>query len=644
VRILPALLAVAALALPAAARAEVPAKATWTEAYIETPGEPTLHVDVMRPKGVPEGAKVPAIVSVGPYFGHTGEGPALRFKDLIEQAKIFEKGYALVQVDLRGFGGSAGCNDFGGRGEQNDAKRAVEWTAAQPWSTGKVAMYGKSYDAWTAVMGMSEKPKGLAAAIIQSPIIDGYRTLYQNGVHYDLGTYQATTQYQALDATPPAPFDSPEYFAGAATGLNPACYASNAAQPNAWQDPDDATGYWAERALPKARGSSVPSLWSHGFNDENTRPDNFLPLYSTLTGPKRAWWGQFAHDRGNEAAKVGKPGFFEDVTRWLDFYLKGEGEDPAAEPQVEVAEGDGRWRYEAQWPPADAVTRTLAIKPGSFTDVANPGEFGSGSDTWSITAPFAAEARIAGTPVVSIDATSPSPRAHLIAQLFDVDEKGRAVLMHRAAHVIKGSPGRLSFEMFPNDWTVKAGHRLALRLTADDTRWYAPPHSGALVEGRRRHARDPLPRLPARRLPGRQDDALHARAVDAAGCARAARRGRRRLRAAAAAGRAARARRAGGGAGARRGARAREPAARERAAVEAPAGPRDRAGRRRVARAHRRLPLGQARRAAHRALAGGRGERHLQAAARGPLPLHRARAWRPVAVGCVGAAEGPLIW
>ena len=33
-------------------------------------------------------------------------------------------------------------------------------------------------------------------------------------------------------------------------------------------------------------------LWSHGFLDANTKPDNFLDVYSQLTGPKRAWFGQ----------------------------------------------------------------------------------------------------------------------------------------------------------------------------------------------------------------------------------------------------------------------------------------------------------------------------------------------------------------
>ena len=62
-----------------------------------------------------------------------------------------ERGYTYVMVDLRGFGGSDGCLDWAGPGEQSDVVNAVQWAASQPWSTGKVGMYGKSYDGVTGL-------------------------------------------------------------------------------------------------------------------------------------------------------------------------------------------------------------------------------------------------------------------------------------------------------------------------------------------------------------------------------------------------------------------------------------------------------------------------------------------------------------
>lgn len=90
------------------------------------------------------------------------------------------RGYTYVMVDLRGFGGSSGCLDWVGPGEQADVKAAVEWAATQPWSTGAVGMYGKSYDAVTGLVGEAVLPRGLKAIVSQEPVYDMYRYLYTN--------------------------------------------------------------------------------------------------------------------------------------------------------------------------------------------------------------------------------------------------------------------------------------------------------------------------------------------------------------------------------------------------------------------------------------------------------------------------------
>jgi len=54
--------------------------ADWSEAWIESPssaGDATLHADVLRPKGYTDANKTPVILSIGPYFNHSGQtGPA----------------------------------------------------------------------------------------------------------------------------------------------------------------------------------------------------------------------------------------------------------------------------------------------------------------------------------------------------------------------------------------------------------------------------------------------------------------------------------------------------------------------------------------------------------------------------------------
>src|SRR3954463_5446085 len=222
-------LAAAALLFPAAAHADAPPPGSkWTQAYITEADGTKLHADVLRPANLPANAKTPVILSIGPYFNHSGQtgpagpvegtpytptgeaGPSARFFDFINGAKLMEKGYTWVQVDLRGFGGGAACLDWAGRGEQADVKAAVEWAAGQPWSTGKVGMYGKSYDGVTGLIGIKQQPKGLAAVVSQEPVYDLYRYLYMNQVRY-VNSLLTPALYDGIAASPGTTADSIQY-------------------------------------------------------------------------------------------------------------------------------------------------------------------------------------------------------------------------------------------------------------------------------------------------------------------------------------------------------------------------------------------------------------------------------------------------
>lgn len=485
------LTAAALLAGAPAAQAACPKDTTCEDVWLASGDGTRLHADVIRPVGT-EGRRLPVILSIGPYFAHGGQqglldydplrqGPSERFKDLWEDGRIFERGYAMVLVDSRGFGGSEGCNDFGGRGEQADAKAAVEWAASQPWSNGRVGMWGKSYDGWTQVMALDERPKGLAATVIQSPIIDGYRTLYQDGVHYDQGWYGTPALYQQIDATPPTLNDSAEYWLSTVKGTNPFCYVVNVALQTLNMDAD--VDFWRERDLPGARGSDVPVLWSHGFLDANTKPDNFLPVWETLKGPRRAWFGQFAHVRPQDrekggkgpGASIGREGFIDEAMRWLDRYVAGLPARVEDDPAVEVEDGATmKYRAEAAWPPADASRFTLPVRDATtFNVLGNSGETGStGAGTWSVSQPLPHAAHLAGTPRLTVTAGAPAGlAANLHALLYDLDERGRARLVTRGAYAVRRA-GRVSFDLYPQDWTFAAGHRVALLLAPSDDEWY----------------------------------------------------------------------------------------------------------------------------------------------------------------------------
>src|SRR5689334_22948818 len=277
--------ALGALLLASPALADPPPPgSTWTQATITEPDGTRLHADVLRPASLPADAKTPVILSIGPYFNHSGQtgpagpvegtpytptgdaGPSARFYDFIEGAHLMDRGYTWVQVDLRGFGGSTGCLDWGGPGEQADVKAAVEWAAAQPWSTGSVGMYGKSYDGVTGLIGIAKQPQGLAAVVSQEPVYDLYRYLYSNGVRFE-NSFATPALYDAIAATPGTTGDTLNYNANSLN--SPTCLAQNHLSQ---QSDDHDSAFWRSRDLiTKTAAKATPLFLTQGFIENNTK-------------------------------------------------------------------------------------------------------------------------------------------------------------------------------------------------------------------------------------------------------------------------------------------------------------------------------------------------------------------------------------
>jgi uncharacterized protein len=463
-----------ALPAPASETVERSNEWTWSETFFPSDDGTSLHADVFLPAWAEEGDRFPVIVSVGPYFGTSSGQPTLRFSDLMNDGRIFERCYAYVQVDSRGYGGAAGCYDMGGAGEQMDAKAAVEWAAVQPWSTGKVGMWGKSYDAWTQVMALAQDPEGLAAVVIQAPLIGIYQGVYENGVQFG-GWNTVGVSYLLYDVQPNGPTnnqtqETTNHVTGMATGAR--CYVDNNVQ---IQIPFEDTPYYRERALAVAAAhTDVPVLWTHGFNDVNTKPNNFLPVWENLTSPRRAWFGQWAHDRGNESHLVGRDGFMDEAMAFFAEHLQGEA--PADLPAVEVQDGEGVWRSEDAWPPADAVPHRFPVLPGSYMDQSGNSARNASQGIWTFTQPTPHDQRLAGQYSVSLHVETDAPLANLITLLYDVAPDGRARLIQRGAKLVPGS-GPVAFDSMPQDWILRSGHRLGLLITGADSTLFGPTHS-----------------------------------------------------------------------------------------------------------------------------------------------------------------------
>ena len=484
-----ALLAAGLIAPRAAVADEVPKDATWHQVWFPSDDGTMLHADVFLPKSRRVNDQHPVILSIGPYFGTnalngspgTENGPIMRFADMVQGGRIFERGYAYVQVDSRGYGASEGCYDYGGKGEQMDAKAAVEWAARQPWSNGNVGMWGKSYDAWTQVMALANRPSGLKAAVVQSPIDDRYKIAFMNGIHYDAGWYATPALYGGYDLAPPSAQDSPPeefLYPAKGTATDPSCYAKHPIMSNTMYKRD--SPYWQEGEISgQARLSEVPILWSHGFLDANTKPDNFMDTWEGYRGWHRGWFGQYDHVRGNEVEFVGRDGFLDEAMSFFDHFLAGKPL-PNYPGRVEVQDGEGKWRSENAWPPVDADydRGTLPIKKGEYTDNSrNSASTGNGS--WTFTQPAPYDMRFAGNAIVDVKLETTVPNQNLVALLYDVDgDEGK--LITRGAYLIEQG-GRVTFELYPQDWILRKGHRFGILLSSNDSSWFNPIPTGAPV-------------------------------------------------------------------------------------------------------------------------------------------------------------------
>ena len=475
---------------------DVPEGAAWEQVTFPSRDGTMLQADVLRPAdGCPDEGCTP-VVAIGPYFGTSTQSspltpnvlaqntPSARFDDFItynfdfgdgDTGTVFDRGYAFVMVDSRGFGESGGCNDYGGIGEQDDAYAAVEWAGTQDWSTGRVGMWGKSYDGWTQVMAMANNPPHLDAVVVQSPIIDGYGIAWDDGVHHDTGWFLTTHLYQLYDQAPPSlnyAAADPEQYLLAEAGTADTCWAEQSVPPVVGHDRD--LEYWRQRDMrPGAsRNDDVAVLFSHGWNDVNTKPDQIFGAYTLAPtadqdADRRAWFGHWAHDRGNQPGLVGRDGFLEEALDWFDGHLRDLPFRYEANAQnvVEVHDQTGAWRTEASYPPADVAMTTLELNTGSYTDDLG----GNANDGyWTIGEPVTVPTRIAGEPEVEVTADFLIPGAQFVGVLYDVDaESGRATEISRFPMRLDESGVTERSLGTPSDYVLEPGHQLAFQVRSD---------------------------------------------------------------------------------------------------------------------------------------------------------------------------------
>jgi predicted acyl esterase len=493
-----------------------------------------LRCDVFRP--VPEG-RYPVILSSGPYgkwlgfadgfpehFGRmcrehpdvpSGSTNKYQNFEVADPEKFVPDGYAVVRFDSRGTGRSPGFLDPWSAREARDLYVAIEWAAAQPWSSGKVGLDGISYLAMNQWQVAELQPPHLAAMCVWEGAADYYRDMVRHGgilCTFSRVWYPVVLGVQhGLGQRGPRSSMNGDRVAGPPT-LSPGELYANRVD-------------WHGECL--HRHLATDDYWT-----------SRLPDFSKITVPILSaanWGGQGLHLRGNvegflEAASEEKWLEFHGLEHWTEFYtdhgvdlqrrffghfLKGENTGWKDQPrvQMQVRHADGRFvtRHENEWPLArtrwtrlylDPTDGSLGAEPGRRAATATYRGFSDG--VTFLTPPLPEDTEITGPIAVKLFASSSTRDADVFVVLraFTPDFKEvtfqghtdphttlaqgwlrashrkldpRRTLPYRPYHthdqpqpLTPGQVYELDIEVWPTCIVVPKGHRLALSVRGTD--------------------------------------------------------------------------------------------------------------------------------------------------------------------------------
>jgi X-Pro dipeptidyl-peptidase len=354
------MLALAALAVAAGTAPSAPAETfgTTTRDYRVPTRHGVLYLEVAHPTRA-DGTVVaaPAILTYSPYAYALGRnGDASRW---------VPRGYARATADLVGIGNSGGCWDYGGTREKESGYDLVEWIAAQPWSTGKVAMIGGSYEGTTATATAVERPPHLTTIVPEAAISRWYEYAFSGGIRYldnserpsDEGVDTPLAFDFGLALPPPTDVTDPTWAERTASTVRPCDELEHTFHGYDFDTPNyDA--FWLERDYVVDAGKiTIPVLVAHNWGDWNVKQEEGINLYRALVNApvKRLYMG--SRFRGHGAPSIG---FAATVDAWFDHYLLGIANGvPQSVPEVTSEMADDRGslgNYAGPWPTTTGVT------------------------------------------------------------------------------------------------------------------------------------------------------------------------------------------------------------------------------------------------------------------------------------------------
>ncbi|MGY1411012.1 MULTISPECIES: CocE/NonD family hydrolase [unclassified Luteimonas] len=445
-------------------------------------------------------------------------------------AQLLPYGYNVAVVDYRGVNASFGQNHARTRGQwlehaRWDAYDVTEWLARQPWSTGRIGMWGCSATGTSQLQAATTRPPSLKAIM---PLSIEFDSMPLGGI-VDPVQLPQPGQTPDLDVNP-APVDGANGDALLAQALSEHRHNILSVGDVPFRDsvsPTLGVQWWLQGSpvsyLDALRASGIGIYVSNAWEEAGARRGGF-DLFNNVPNVKAiATFG--AHCRWDDVKQASGFDIVVEELRFFDHWLKGIDNGVMDEPGFTYytyhAPGDG-WRQSRSWPPAGSVNTAFHVGSGSLQpDFGTPGEdvvlTGPRPSTNSVTTQvhpanagisylgpqLEGDVELSGHPVMRLwlateledvdvlarlddiapDGTVASASHYMLGQLrathralaqAPYDTGSRPYQSHRSGDVLQVEPGQpmeLVFELLPMSYVFRAGHRMRMNLS------FARPHS-----------------------------------------------------------------------------------------------------------------------------------------------------------------------
>ena len=474
--------------------------------------------------------KFPAVMMYNPYRRVTEPLPDYRDEKPLMVPYLAERGYAIVQYDVRGTGNSGGWSKhIYSDDERRDGYEMVEWIARQPWSNGNVGMTGISYGGVVQWQVAVQNPPHLKTVIVRSANDSVYTEwVYPGGAlrPYMYDTYSPLMT--AYNFAPPDPALVGEKWSeiwqtrlenNQPWGIG---YISHPTEGPYWQDRSLSADYSRVKC-----SVFVIAGWSDVYPTALLRAFSNVEVKhkKALVGPWRHIWSE--NEKALPGPRIdGRPIYL----KWFDYWLKGIDNGVLEEPPVTVfvreydppsphmpIEEPGFWRSELEWPIAREQPTRMYFHPQGklsrepYEGSEDEGEsyeykptvgitsgihWGGGILPWGMpidqrwdeaysltytTPPLEESVEVSGTPRAQLYVSSTAEVAYFRVKLIDVAPDGASKLVrygglnatHRESHfepkaMVPGEVYELPVELKVMTYVFAPGHRIRVAIASAD--------------------------------------------------------------------------------------------------------------------------------------------------------------------------------